>query len=151
MIGKILSVIKNPKGVYGFIETDDGNYYYDTSSLKKGTFLKVGAKVEFDVIPLKGNRTKAVNVKLETIDIEYAVLEEDVRGVVLELIVASMGKNSYLDVSVISGLLSAKGIDYKQYAGSLTDFFVKYYKKEFTIKKKYTINDRTYPDRKSVV
>lgn len=145
MIGKILSVIKNPKGVYGFIETDDGNYYYDTSSLKKGTFLKVGAKVEFDVIPLKGNRTKAVNVKLETIDIEYAVLEEDVRGVVLELIVASMGKNSYLDVSVISGLLSAKGIDYKQYAGSLTDFFVKYYKKEFTIKKKYTINDRTYP------
>ena len=51
MRGKVLSVIKNPKGVYGFIKTGDGNYYYDTTSLQKGTFLKVGAKVEFDVIP----------------------------------------------------------------------------------------------------
>lgn len=68
MRGKVLSVIKNPKGVYGFIKTGDGNYYYDTTSLQKGTFLKVGAKVEFDVIPWKGGRTKAVNVKLETID-----------------------------------------------------------------------------------
>lgn len=79
MRGKVLSVIKNPKGVYGFIKTGDGNYYYDTTSLQKGTFLKVGAKVEFDVIPWKGGRTKAVNVKLETIDIEYVVLEEDIR------------------------------------------------------------------------
>ena len=145
MRGKVLSVIKNPKGVYGFIKTGDGNYYYDTTSLQKGTFLKVGAKVEFDVIPWKGGRTKAVNVKLETIDIEYVVLEEDIRETVLKLIVSSMGKDSYLDASVISGLLLDKGIDYKKYASSLSDFFGKYYKKEFAIKKKYTINDRTYP------
>ena len=110
MRGKVLSVIKNPKGVYGFIKTGDGNYYYDTTSLQKGTFLKVGAKVEFDVIPWKGGRTKAVNVKLETIDIEYVVLEEDIRETVLKLIVSSMGKDSYLDASVISGLLLDKGI-----------------------------------------
>lgn len=101
--------------------------------------------MEFDVIPWKGGRTKAVNVKLETIDIEYVVLEEDIRETVLKLIVSSMGKDSYLDASVISGLLLDKGIDYKKYASSLSDFFGKYYKKEFAIKKKYTINDRTYP------
>ena len=145
MRGKVLSVIKNSKGVYGFIKTGDGNYYYDTSSLQKGTFLKVGAKVEFDVIPWKGGRTKAVNIKLEKIDIEYFVLEEDIRETVLRLIVSFMGKDSYLDASVISGLLLDKGIDYKKYASSLSDFFCKYYKKEFAIKKKYTINDRTYP------
>ena len=49
-MSQLLSVIKNPKGVYGFIKTGDGNYYYDTTSLQKGTFLKVGAKVNLEYL-----------------------------------------------------------------------------------------------------
>ena len=145
MIGKVLSVIKNSKGIYGFIETDAGNYYYDTASLRKGTFLKVGANVQFDVIPWQGNRTKAVNVKIDTSHKEFSRLGEDEQGIIRDLLVASMGDNEYLDASLISGILHAKGFDYKQYAESLSAFLKGFYSDEFALKKNYIINDKTYP------
>ena len=145
MTGKVLSVIKNPKGIYGFIKTDAGNYYYDTASLRKGTFLKVGASVQFDIIPCRGNRTKAVNVKIDTSHKEFSRLGEDEQGIIRNLLVAAMGDNEYLDASLISDILHAKGFDYKQYAESLSAFLKEFYSDEFALKKNYSINDKTYP------
>lgn len=141
MIGRVLSIKKNPKGIYGFIKTDEGNYYYDTSSLQKGVFLKVGVQVQFDIIPWQGNRTKAVNVRF----VEYLVLEEDVKEAVREMITISMGQNVYLDVARVSELLSERGINYRDYAGTMLEFFAKYYKKDFIIEKNYKVDDKTYP------
>ena len=145
MIGTVLSIKKNSKGIYGFIKTEEENIYYDITSLEKGTYLNVGEAVQFDVIPWQGDRTKAVNVKEGSTETEYAVLEEDVKDAVRELMEAVIRVNGYVDASRISGMLLARGINYKKYAQSLLDFFKRYYPDDFAVKKKYTVKDKTYP------
>lgn len=145
MIGKVLSIKKNPQGIYGFIQTDEGDYYYDTASLTKGNFLKVGVKVQFDVISWQGDRTKAIRVKIINDNVEKQPLEDDIKGIITELIVAAMGQDTFLDFSVVSGILSEKGIDYKKYADNLSAFFGKYFVDFFSVKKNLTINNKTYP------
>ena len=65
MTGEILFIKKTFKGIYGFIRCEDGNtYYYDTSSIVKGNYLKAGNAVEFDIVFLDDEKTKAVNVRV---------------------------------------------------------------------------------------
>lgn len=65
MTGKVIFTKKNPKGIYGFIECEDGvTHYFDTSGIVKGNYIKPSSEVEFDVIPSRGGKTQAVNVRL---------------------------------------------------------------------------------------
>ena len=137
MKGKIISVIKNTKGIYGFIETQEGNYYYDTSSLTKGSYVKKGALVEFDIIPWNGNKTKAVQVRVIKEMENKQFLEEDIKVHILELLNNVMEKDAFIDLAQVSSILSSNGIDYKRYEDSLATFFDHYFADHFSVKKNY--------------
>lgn len=121
MRGKVLSIIKNQKGFYGFIKTKEENYYYDSTSVVKGNFLKIGTDVEFDVIPIDGGkRTKAINVK--KVQLKSLPLETSLKQTVWNLIASNIGADGYLDLAVLAQVLLKNVIDYKQYSDTFVSF-----------------------------
>ena len=115
MKGKVLSIIKNHKGFYGFLQTKSGNYYYDSTSVIKGNFLKIGASVEFDVIPWQGGKkTKAVNVRIAQKSVNYISMEEGLRQAVSNLVTSNIETEGFIDLATLALVLSQNGIDYKQ-------------------------------------
>ena len=121
MRGKVLSIIKNQKGFYDFIKTKEENYYYDSTSVVKGNFLKIGTDVEFDVIPIDGGkRTKAINVK--KVQLKSLPLETSLKQTVWNLIASNIGADGYLDLAVLAQVLLKNGIDYKQYSDTFVSF-----------------------------
>lgn len=144
MRGKVLSIIKNQKGFYGFIKTKEENYYYDSTSVVKGNFLKIGTDVEFDVIPIDGGkRTKAINVK--KVQLKSLPLEASLKQTVWNLIASNIGADGYLDLAVLAQVLLKNGIDYKKYSDTFVPFLERNFANEITIIKNITINDKIYP------
>ena len=121
MRGKVLSIIKNQKDFYGFIKTKEENYYYDSTCVVKGNFLKIGTDVEFDVIPIDGGkRTKAINVK--KVQLKSLPLEASLKQTVWNLIASNIGADGYLNLAVLVQVLLKNGIDYKQYSDTFVSF-----------------------------
>lgn len=146
MKGKVLSIIKNHKGFYGFLQTKSGNYYYDSTSVIKGNFLKIGASVEFDVIPWQGGKkTKAVNVRIAQKSVNYISMEEGLRQAVSNLVTSNIETEGFIDLATLALVLSQNGIDYKQYADTFVSFWEQNFAETFVVEKNITINNKTYP------
>lgn len=63
---KLKGTIKwyNAKKGYGFIESEDGDYFVHQSALPEGTILNEGDKVSFEPVKTdKGKQAKNVEVK----------------------------------------------------------------------------------------
>lgn len=146
MTGKILFIKKNFKGIYGFIRCEDGNtYYYDTSSIVKGNYLKAGNAVEFDIVFLDDEKTKAVNVRVIQSAEIYTELENEKKLKVLELLTSKLKQSLFVNCAIVPELLKSKGINYKEYASDLSSFIEKNFFGVFSVKKRIEINGKKYP------
>ena len=146
MTGEVLFVKKNIKGVYGFIRCEDGNtYYYDTPSIVKGNYLKSGSAVEFDIVFLNDEKTKAVDVRIKHSTEAYPQLENEEKSEVLELLTSKLKHSFFVDCAIVPRLLKSKGIDYKEYASDLGSFIEKYFSGIFNVRKQIEINGKKYP------
>ena len=146
MTGKILFVKKNFKGIYGFIQCEDDNtYYYDISSIVKGNYLKAGNHVEFDIVFLNDEKTKAVNVRLKHSTEEYSELKNEEKLEVIELLTSNLKQSFFVNCAIVPELLKSIGIDYKEYASDLSSFIEKYFLGIFNVRKQIEINGKKYP------
>lgn len=145
MIGKVLFTKKNPKGIYGFIECQDGTtHYFDTSGIVKGNFIKPNSEVEFDVVPSRGGRTQAINVRLVKETIVFPRLENDRIELLLRVLDNAFIGRDFIDCAGLPNLLKRAGIDYKTYAEDLKTFVDKYLSGYIT-KRKYVFDGKEYP------
>lgn len=145
MIGKVLFTKKNPKGIYGFIECQDGTtHYFDTSGIVKGNFIKPNSEVEFDVVPSRGGRTQAINVRLVKETIVFPRLENDRIELLLRVLDNAFIGRDFIDCAGLPNLLKQAGIDYKTYAEDLKTFVDKYLSGYIT-KRKYVFDGKEYP------
>lgn len=146
MTGEILFIKKNFKGIYGFIRCEDGNtYYYDTSSIVKGNYLKAGNAVEFDIVFWDDEKTKAVNVRVIQSAELYPELENEKKLEVLELLTSKLKQSFFVNCAIVPELLKSKGINYKEYASDLSSFIEKNFFGVFNVKKRIEINGKKYP------
>lgn len=145
MIGKVLFTKKNPKGIYGFIECEDGvTHYFDTSSIVKGNYIKPNSEVEFDVIPSRGGKTQAINVRLVRKTVEYPLLEDEKLVALLAIVEKSFVDKAFIDCAGLPSLFRTVDVDYRDYAEDLRSFIVKYLK-DYSIQKKYVVDGKEYP------
>lgn len=145
MIGKVLFTKKNPKGIYGFIKCEDGvTHYFDTSGIVKGNYIKPSAEVEFEVIPSRGGKTQAINVRLVKKSIEYPSLEVEKLAELSALLEKIFVDKSFVDCAGLPNLFRMVEIDYREYAEDLRSFIVKYLK-DYSVQKKYTSDGKEYP------
>lgn len=145
MIGKVLFTKKNPKGIYGFIECEDGaTHYFDTSGIVKGNFIKPNSEVEFDIIPSRGGKTQAINVRLVKKSIKYPLLEDGKRAALLTVLEKAFVDKAFVDCAGLPDLFRLAEIDYREYAEDLMSFIVKYLV-DYSVKKKYVSDGKEYP------
>jgi len=145
MIGKVLFTKKNAKGFFGYIESQDSTtHYFDTSCVVKGNFIKPGAEVEFDVIPSRGGKTQAINVRLIKKVTEYPQLPKDKVEKLQCLLDEMFSERLFLDCASLPVLFKQISIDYKEYADDLKSFIDKYLP-DYSVKKKYTSENKEYP------
>ena len=145
MIGKVLFTKKNPKGIYGFIECEDGStHYFDTSGIVKGNYIKPNSEVEFDVIPSRGGKTQAINVRLAKKSVKYPLLEEGILAELSALLEKMFADKTFIDCAGLPNIFRMVGIDYREYAEDLRSFIAKYLK-DYSVQKKYVSDDKEYP------
>ena len=146
MRGKIISVIKNSKGVYGFIKCEGHpNFYYDTSSVVKGNYLKRGNLVDFDIKQMGQGKIKAINVKKANISKMIRALDPDIKETLIDTLVPMISDRGFLEFTKITSVLRNFGIDYKEYATDMSSFILGNLSDDFEIKKPFTVNDKSYP------
>lgn len=169
MIGKVVRIQKNAKGIFGFIKTEAGKYYYDTSSLSRGTFLKMGDQVEFESIPWKGGKPKAIRVRVveqsvleaeiqktnhdETHPAEfghvYAVQKKIPEEMIIQIrgaLMAEIEKSGFILASRLPSVLRSFGISqYREYAVNLDSFIEQYIPDTFVAKHGILIKQKKYP------
>ena len=145
MIGKVLFTKKNPKGIYGFIECEDGfTHYFDTSGIVKGNYIKPSSEVEFDVVPSRGGKTQAINVRLVKKSAKYPLLEEGILAELSALLENMFADKTFIDCAGLPNLFRMVGIDYREYAEDLRSFIAKYLK-DYSVQKKYVSDGKEYP------
>lgn len=144
MTGKVIFTKKNPKGIYGFIECEDGvTHYFDTSGIVKGNYIKPSSEVEFDVIPSRGGKTQAVNVRLVKKSIDYPLLEAEKLAELSATLEKAFVDKTFIDCAGLPNLFKLLGIDYREYAADLKSFIVKYLK-DYSVQKKYVSDGKEY-------
>ncbi len=145
MIGKVLFTKKNPKGIYGFIECEDGaTHYFDTSGIVKGNYIKPNSEVEFDVIPSRGGKTQAINVRHVKKSVKYPLLEEGILAELSALLEKMFTDKTFIDCAGLPNLFRMVGIDYREYAEDLRSFIAKYLK-DYSVQKKHVSDGKEYP------
>lgn len=145
MIGKVLFTKKNTKGFFGYIESQDGaTHYFDTSCVIKGNFIKPGAEVEFDVIPSRGGKTQAINVRLVKKTKEFPQLEKEKAEMLHDFLEEVFAERLFVDCATLPVLFKQINIDYKEYADDLKSFIDKYLP-NYSAKKKYISENKEYP------
>lgn len=148
MKGTVLSVIKNNLGIYGFIKSENKKYYYNTSGLTPGIFMKKGLVVEFDVIMLDDGRDKAINIRTLS---AYAYKEgstlTDLQIKEISLAIGdAIGDNGFVAAATIPFVLKRVGVDnFREYAGSIEEFINKYFSEEYEYIRNFVKNEKRYP------
>ena len=146
MTGKVLFTKKNEKGIYGFINSDDGSsHYFDTSCIIKGNYIKPGSEVEFDVIPSRDGKTQAINVRILTSNIDYDVLPQEKVEELMEVLNQVFLEHNFIDCAKLPDLFKKVSVNYKNYAEDLKAFVDKYLYTVYSIKRPYQHNDKIYP------
>ncbi|MBC5742748.1 hypothetical protein FMM74_003950 [Lachnospiraceae bacterium MD308] len=146
MRGKIISVIKNQKGVYGFIKCEGyPNFYYDTASIVKGNYLKSGNLVDFDIQQMGQGKIKAINVKKANTSKMIRALDSDLKETLMDTLSLMISDRGFLEFTKITKVLRNIGIDYKEYATDMSSFLLGNLGDDYEIKKPFTINGKTYP------
>lgn len=146
MKGEVILVIKNTKGVFGFIKCDGHpNYYYDTASIIKGNYLRKGDFVEFEIKYLGQGKTKAVDVKKVIPDVQIRFLDSDKKENLNARFKAIISESGFVQFTQIIKILKSVGINYKEYAPDISSFISRNLGSDFEIKKPFIINGKTYP------
>lgn len=157
MIGTVLFTKNNRYGFYGRIAGTDGEtYYFDTSCVAMGTYKK-GSRVEFDVGRIEPGRTiaKAVNVRnyypdensrsSKDNDLQQEFDTTPIGSTVIESLRTKALQEGFIYLAQLPDLLSQIGVDYKQYAPTLSLFIEKYFSKDFEKKTNVTIAGKNVP------
>lgn len=145
MRGRIISVIKNPNGVYGFIKCEGHpNYYYNTTSILKGNFLKHGDFVEFEIERLGKNKTKAIKVKKLDDKKIKKTLDVETKKKLTVLFEKSIFEKGFLEFTRIASTLNVLEIDYREYASDMSTFIQENWKGYFKIIKPFMNDSKTY-------
>lgn len=145
MIGKVLFIKRNAKGIWGIIKCDDeSTHYFDTSCILKGNYLKTDDKVGFDVIPSYPGKTQAINIKLIINEKQYPQLENSKLENLLHILNNEFSSKSFIDFPCLPDLFKTASIDYKEYAENLNSF-IKKYLFQYCVKREYPVEGKTYP------
>lgn len=113
-------------------------------SIVKGNYIKPNSEVEFDVIPSRGGKTQAINVRLVRKTVDYPLLEDEKLVALLAIVEKSFVDKVFIDCAGLPSLFRTVDVDYRDYAEDLRSFIVKYLK-DYSIQKKYVVDGKEYP------
>lgn len=141
MKGTVYFMKKNTFGIYGFIKDEKGDsFYFDTSCIVKGNYIKKGSTVSFEIQQMENGKTKAIKVA----NFKYKKLAAGQRNKIEQVFSAKLDEVNVIDFAVIPAVLKTIDFDYKEYSEDLRTFIQREFAGVFVIRNKVEINGKVY-------